>query len=124
MNSFEANQLVLEYMDSLHQLTEFWLTISFAVVVAANYAPKGLDRRFFTLIWTGYLATSIIFMINRINLTYMASTLRFEDSALPQFHPVLGVMGAAGVYLLMIIGTGGVIYYVRSIGRKRVVDGT
>ena len=75
MTEYEVHQMMTEYMNNLHQLTEFWLTISFAVVVAATYAPKALERRFFTLIWIGYLSASVIFLLNRISITYMATAL-------------------------------------------------
>ena len=128
MTAYEIHQMITEYMNNLHQLTEFWLTISFAVVVAATYAPRTLERRFFTLIWIGYLSASVIFLLNRISITYMASALiqnsEVENASLPQFHPFFATAGAAGIYLLMVIGTAGVIYYVRNIGKKHAASDT
>ena len=122
MTEYELGQLVVEYMSVLNQLTEFWLTISFAVVVAATYAPARLEQKFFTLIWSGYLAASLIFFFNRINLTYtvvtMANSSREAGVSIPEYHPVFGLLGAGGIFLLMLVGTLGVVYYVRNIGRK------
>ena len=123
MTEYELGQLVVEYMSVLNQLTEFWLTISFAVVVAATYAPARLEQKFFTLIWSGYLAASLIFFFNRINLTYtvvrMANSGREAGISIPEYHPVFGLLGAGGIFLLMLVGTLGVVYYVRNIGRRR-----
>lgn len=110
----------IEYLNTMNQLTEFWLTISFAVVVAATYSPDRLERKFFTLIWTGYLAASIILVLNRINLTFMAYSLISSNTKTDTFYiPVVGTMAGLGNFLLMILGTVGVIYYVRKIGQKR-----
>ena len=123
MTEYELGQLVVEYMSVLNQLTEFWLTISFAVVVAATYAPARLEQKFFTLIWSGYLAASLIFFFNRINLTYtvvrMANSSQEGGFSVPEHQPVFGLLGAGGIFLLMLVGTLGVVYYVRNIGRKR-----
>ena len=128
MTEYEVHQMITEYMNNLHQLTEFWLTISFAVVVAATYAPKALERRFFTLIWIGYLSASVIFLLNRISITYMATALiqnsNMEEAVLPHFHPFFATAGAAGIYVLMVVGTAGVIYYVRNIGKTHAVSDT
>ena len=122
MTEYELGQLVVEYMSVLNQLTEFWLTISFAVVVAATYAPARLEQKFFTLIWSVYLAASLIFFFNRINLTYtvvtMSNSSREAGVSIPEYHPVFGLLGAGGIFLLMLVGTFGVVYYVRNIGRK------
>lgn len=123
MTEYEVGQLIVEYMSVLNQLTEFWLTISFAVVVAATYVPARLEQKFFTLIWSGYLAASLIFFFNRINLTYtvvrMANSSQQAGVSVPEYHPVFGLLGAGGIFLLMLVGTLGVVYYVRNIGRKR-----
>ena len=122
MTEYEVRQSFIEYLNTLNQLTEFWLTISFAVVVAATYAPERLERKFFTLIWVGYLAASIILFLNRINLSMMVFSLLSKstgEGGAPIFQPIIGSLSGGGNFLLMILGTIGVIYYVRNIGSKR-----
>ncbi len=122
MTEYEIRLTFIEYLNTMNQLTEFWLTISFAVVVAATYAPGRLERKFFTLIWIGYLAASVVLILNRINLTLMAASLVSSniDAGAPThtFNPVIGSIAGGGNFLLMIIGTVGVIYYVRNIGKE------
>ena len=128
MTEYEVRQSFIEYLNTLNQLTEFWLTISFAVVVAATYAPERLERKFFTLIWVGYLAASIILFLNRVNLSLMVFSFitanTGEEGSTPIYQPVFGSLSAGGNFLLMIIGTVGVIYYVRNIGSKRASKST
>ena len=122
MTEYEVGQTFIEYLNTLNQLTEFWLTISFAVVVAVTYAPERLERKFFTLIWAGYLAASVILFLNRINLSLMLISLVSTNTkagvTTPFFQPIIGSMAGGGNFLLMIIGTAGIIYYVRNIGKK------
>ncbi len=128
MNEYELGQTFIEYLNTLNQLSEFWLSISFAVVVAATYTPERLERKFFTLIWVGYLAASLIIFINRINLSLMLSVFISEYAkagAPPPFiQPTMGIMAGVGNFLLMIFGTAGVVYYVRNIGKKRARQNT
>ncbi len=128
MNEFELGQTFIEYLNTLNQLSEFWLSISFAVLVAATYAPERLERKFFTLIWVGYLAASIIIFINRINLSLMLNAFIYEYAkagAPPPFiQPAMGIMAGGGNFLLMIFGTAGVVYYVRKIGKERARQNT
>ena len=122
MTEYEVRQSFIEYLNTLNQLTEFWLTISFAVVVAATYAPERLERKFFTLIWVGYLAASIILFLNRINLSLMVFSLLSKsigEGETTFYQPIFGSLAGGGNFLLMILGTVGVIYYVRNIGSKR-----
>ena len=128
MNEFELGQTFVEYLNTLNQLSEFWLSISFAVVVAATYAPERLERKFFTLIWAGYLAASIIIFINRINLSLVLAAFisEYAEAGVPPFfiHPTIGSIAGVGNFLLMIFGTAGVVYYVRNIGKKRAFQST
>ena len=123
MTEYELGQTFIEYINTLNQLSEFWLSISFAVVVAATYAPDRLERKFFTLIWVGYLAASTIIFLNRINLSLMLFALISENAEAGKpsvfIQPTIGSLAGAGNFLLMILGTFGIVYYVRNIGRKR-----
>ena len=126
MTEYELGQTFIEYINTLNQLSEFWLSISFAVVVAATYAPERLERKFFTLIWVGYLAASIIVFLNRINLSLMLFAFISENTkagaAPPPINPIIGPMAGGGNFLLMLLGTVGVVYYVRNIEKKRAAS--
>lgn len=119
MTEYELNQLLTEYTETLNQLTEFWLTISFGVIVAATYIPNRLSGKFHKMLFYGYLFTSLIFLSGRANFTYMAFEVgnRITEHGFEpiRFHPFFGTTTSVGIFLLMIFGSIGILFYIRQM---------
>ena len=122
MTEYELNQILAEYTATLNQLTEFWLTISFGVIVAATYIPNKLGGRFHNMLMYGYLCTSLIFLSGRANFTHMALEIGYRIEELGyeplNFHPFFGPATSIGVFLLMIFGSIGILLYIRHMSRS------
>jgi hypothetical protein len=122
MTEYELNQIIAEHTSTLNQLTEFWLTISFGVIVAATYIPNKFGRRFYNMLFYGYLCTSLIFLSGRANFTYMsyeigARLLEFGYEPIP-FHPFFGAATSIGIFLMMTLGSIGILTYIRYVSRS------
>jgi hypothetical protein len=122
MTEYELNQILAEYTHTLNQLTEFWLTVSFGVIVAATYVPSKIGSKFHNMLLYGYACASIIFVFGRANFTFMAIEIgnRMEEMGYEplKFHPFFGPATSIGIFLVMVFGSIGVLFYVRHASKS------
>ena len=127
MTEYEMMLLINEYMSTLNQFTEFWITISFAVVVAATYAPSNLGANYSNMLFYGYLAVSIILVCGRTN--WLFAIYKLSQRVIDQGYPypgssLFGSVAGAGIFLMMFFGTIGVLFYTRKAIQTNISKNT
>lgn len=117
MTEYELHQMIAQSIDTLHSLNEFWLTISFAVVVAVTYAPKVLTRVYTAILFYGYLAAATSFILARFNVAYVVTKyvqqLQGAGYDTPPHANPIALVSTVGIYLIMVVGTIAILYYIK-----------
>jgi hypothetical protein len=116
VTEYGVNYLVSEIAMHSREITEFWLACSFAVIVAATYAPEKLDKKFYRFIGTGYFVSSLVFVMLRISHFMLARERLLESPFHDGQSSGYYLQGVAGtlLLLLMVFGTVAVLYYLKS----------
>ena len=121
MTEFELGSLISEASLYSSGIFEFWLTLSFAAVVAATFAVEKLHRNYMRLLIVGYLLASIFFLLTRIYIASQILDLMQQLDAAgydsSRFDSTLGLVVAAYAPILHILGTIGVVIYMFKANR-------
>lgn len=115
MTEYEVNYLLSELAAHQRELVEFWLTCSFAVIVASTYAPDKIVMKFYRIMSIGYLANSFLLISLKIGHMMRAGEIASESAAHTGQNTSNYVTGVSGLLLmlLMICGTFAVLHYLK-----------
>ena len=126
MTEFEIRALIYEEVQIAAGEFEFWVTASFAVIVAAYYAFRHLEPELQrTVVWL-YLATASVFIIRWFVSIYK---MYEYNVALVELGVNVGLqIGAALATFvqtgLMLLGTFAVISFLKRMGKSNGVSDT
>lgn len=126
MTEYELNTLIMLAAEKSGDVMEFWVSVSFAVVVASFFISKKLNVKIFKIM--GFLyALSSIFMAS----IYVGSALRanhyFEQLLklgfdASHFDNLAGFTTIVMAPLLFFGGTGGTLYYMAFCAKATIAD--
>jgi len=128
MTEYELHQMIGQSIDTLHSLNEFWLTISFGVVVAVTYAPKLLTRAYIAIIFYGYLAAATSLILGRFSVSYVVTKyvqqLQGAGYDNPPHANPIALLSTIGIFFIMVLGTVTILYYIKKITKNNVQSST
>ena len=111
---YDLQYTVVALMDSTFQ---FWLSASFAVIIATHFAAEKLSRLVRRLVSTLYLTATILFLTRVMHVGYQFFSyndmLIAEGLAPFPSHPAARVIISVGMLTIMVLGTIGTLYYMR-----------
>ena len=115
MSEFELTNLIHLSTERSANLLQFWLTASFAVVMASYFGGDKLNGLMFKLVATLYMLASVTFLCSSIDgaVQYTEYMKRMAEQGYEtaQFDSVYGWIAGIGMLSLYVIGTLGVLYY-------------
>ena len=115
MTEYEIGSLLSETFDHSSGIFEYWMTLSFAAVVAAAFAAEKLHRNYIKLLAFGYLLASLFLFLVRIYSSLQAIDLLEKLEAgghdTTRFDNYFGMFVGVYAQVLHIIGTFGVLVY-------------
>ena len=121
MTEYEIGSLLSETFDHSSGIFEYWMTLSFAAVVAAAFAAEKLHRNYIRLLAFGYFLASLFLFLVRIYSSLQAldllemleaggyDTTRFDNS--------FGLLVGVYAHVLHVIVTFGVLVYMLRVNR-------
>jgi len=107
---------VIEAQDRLY---EFWLTGTFAVIIAAHFTSERMSKQLFALLIITYISFAVATM-----LRFLATDARLSDAQdlIREIDPgainPFGAFAVASIPISFLIGTVGTIFYLVSSYRK------
>ena len=107
---------VIEAQDRLY---EFWLTGTFAVIIAAHFTSERMSKQLFALLIITYISFAVATM-----LRFLATNARLSDAQdlIREIDPgainPFGAFAGASIPISFLIGTVGTILYLVSSYRK------
>ncbi len=115
MTEYEVNYLLSELAVHQRELVEFWLTCSFALIVASTYAPDKIVIKFYRIMSVGYLVSSFLLVSLKIGHMMRAWEIASESAAHTGQNASNYVTGVSGLFLLLLMacGTFAVLYYLK-----------
>lgn len=122
MSEFELHVLITDHLRDMHGMIEFWVSATFAVIVARFVAVDRLSRRVLWVMAVLYaMATLLSFtrymlLVNRVGI-YQAELARLGLAPFEQPQPLAGTMA---VLVLGLYGAGTVaaIYFLLGAGGR------
>jgi uncharacterized membrane protein YfcA len=123
MTEYELGSLISEAYDYSSGLFEFWMTLSFAAIVAGAYAGEKLHRSYLRLLAFGYFFASLFLYLVRLHVAFQATDLigQLEASGYDStrydnlFSLAIGLYGQ----VLHIFGTLGILAFMLKPVRER-----
>jgi hypothetical protein len=126
----EMNQIYENLYSALAQAdstTQLWVSLTFAVIVAVHLGAEKIEQKTFKLIAFLYGLFSIVAVIRYIAGAYqilhyqeLLITLNFEPWPIPN---VFGMMIGIGTFILILVGSLGTLWFIRSNMKvSRVID--
>ena len=118
MTEYEMNSLLLESTASYGGVLEFWVSISFAVVVASFFTSKQLNRKVIRLMTFLYILSSL-FLASLYISTAIRTNHYYQDMISAGFdvshfdHPV-NFITLFLIFLLFVGGSCGTVYYLHT----------
>ena len=113
--------LISEAFQYSSGIFEFWLTLSFAAVVAAAFAAEKFSGNYIKLLTFGYLLASVFLFLVRLYIAFQIVSLMeklteagFDSS---RFDTLFGLVVSIYAQILHIAGTIGVVIYMSHINR-------
>ena len=104
---------------------EFWLSATFAYILAFHFAGNNMSTYFVRMLQALYIMSVLVFVMNWFNSGMLAlSMMELIESGNPDMvvRPIGGSVGPAFIVLLMVCGTAGALIYSIRMG-KRASDG-
>jgi hypothetical protein len=126
MTEYELNTLLLATTEGYGGVLEFWVSISFAVVVASFFTSKQLNRNVIGLMTFLYMLSSL-FLASLYIATALKSSHYYQIMSSAGFdvshfdHPV-NFITLSLIFLLFIGGTFGTVFYMRTCVRDSGVQ--
>ena len=112
---YDALYSALALTDSILQI---WITLTFAVIVSTYVAGKRFDRYVYGLVSALYGFASFVLLTRFVSAAYQAfyykdllAAKNFEPWPVPNF---VSVIIGAGTFILIVAGTLGTLWFVRS----------
>jgi hypothetical protein len=118
MTEYELNTLLLATTEGYSSVLEFWVSVSFAVVVASFFTSKQLNRKVIGLMTFLYILSSL-FLASLYIATAVKSNHYYQKMFSAGFdvshfdHPV-NFITISLIFLLFVGGTFGTVYYMRT----------
>jgi hypothetical protein len=126
MSEFELTNLIYLSSERSANILQFWLTASFAVVMASYFGGDKLNGLMFKLVATLYVLASVTFVCSAISgsvqFTEYMKRMAEQGYETDQFNNIYGWIAGIGMLSLFVIGTIGVLFYLRWAFRHRNDD--
>lgn len=125
LSQAEIYQILFSALSTVDSILQIWLTITFAVLVAAFLAGKHINQFMYILISSLYGLASIVLITRFVSaavLMFHFQNLLVMSGYKPWPVPnLIGVIIAVGTFLLFFGGTIGTIWFARSTRIAAVV---
>ena len=126
MSESDLNNLIYSAMGMATSLFQFWLSASFALAMVAYFAGDKLNGLMLKLASTIYLLASVVLIFGWFSFAfqineYMTMMVR-QGYETTHFDNIFGMLHGIGILSVFVIGTLGVLYYLRWTFRHRSDD--
>lgn len=117
MSTAEYYQLSIELISLYNWTFEFWLTISFAFVIAVHFVSQKATRRLLDLMMVIYAVSSALFTfrfaLGTISAGKLTEDMMLKGIPAPPFsvEPWQGLLVLSTMFTLMIVGSTAALYY-------------
>ena len=122
MTEYELNALLIMTAEKAGEILEFWVSVSFAVVVASFFISKQINLQIFRIMGLLYFLSSIfmgsIYVGASLRANYYFSqldTLGFETS---HFDSPVNYVTLVFAFILFFGGMGATLYYLKHCAAK------
>jgi hypothetical protein len=117
MSEYELNSLIFELFRDMDSMMEFWITATFAVVVAVFVGRGNLSPRMLIVIASVYLVASLQWglrwaVLLRRSLHYREELMRLGHPDIPTDPVLIGTVTAL-IAIMVLVGISAVIIFVR-----------
>ena len=119
MPELELHQLVFDAIEISNGAFEFWITITFAALVAGYYTFSGLTRGHQHIALILYGSVALVFIMRWFNATNIIFVYMTETAELGEVFPMTHLSTPAWVLqtFVMIFGSLATIAFLRTKGR-------
>lgn len=109
MTEAELIEALMSITEAFNTVFEFWLSITFAFVMAIHFTSTNLSSRLYKYLFIMYTSASIIFVFRAAGLSFSGVRLgnRMAEAGYESISsfPFQSQIIAVSIFLLMIIGT-------------------
>ena len=115
MTAYELTSLIYEIFRDMDSMMEFWISATFAVVVAVFVAREHLSRAMLMMILGLYVAASVMFALRwvvflRRTFHYREELIKLTGSDIPTDDVLVGVIVVLIISIFM-LGIGATSYF-------------
>ena len=118
MSESELISTYLQTLDAVNSNFEFWLSATFALIIAFYFASERISNRMYRIILFLYISTSALMFgrLIEIGLTNESVRAQFEELDTKTYISCIAANTVFGVafWLIMILGTIGTVLFVVS----------
>ena len=118
MSESELISTYLQTLDAVNSNFEFWLSATFALIIAFYFASERISNRMYRIILFLYISTSALMFgrLIEIGLTNESVRAQFEELDTKTYISSIAANTVFGVafWLIMILGTIGTVLFVVS----------
>ena len=105
---------------------QFWISITFAVIVATHFVGKRIGRTMYVLMTSLYALVSLISIARYLGasarmILYTNALREGGEWPVPWIYTVVA---GYGTFLLLVLGTFGTLYFMYTVRRDASDDGT
>ena len=117
MTEYELNTLIILSAEKSGDILEFWVSISFAVVVASFFISKQINLKIFKIMGLLYFLSSIfmaaIYVGAALRANYYFSQLMAQGMERGHFDNPVNLVTLLFAFLLFFGGTSATLYYMK-----------
>jgi hypothetical protein len=122
MTEYELNALLLESTEAFSGVLEFWVSISFAVVVASFFTSKQLNRKVIRLMTFLYILSSMflasLYMAAAVRTSHYYQAMNSAGYDASHFDNPMNYITLFLMLVLYVGGTCGTVFYLRACVRN------
>ena len=127
MTEYELNALIILSAEKSGEILEFWVSISFAVVVASFFISKQINLKIFKIMGFLYLLSSVfmaaIYVGAALRANYYFSQLVVQGLEKGHFDNPVNYVTLLFAFLLFFGGTCGTLYYMKYCANDKRFEG-
>ena len=116
MNESEVHEQIVANIELINASFEFWITGTFAVLVACHFAAEKISPYLYRLIALLYSLLTLTTLLRLFNGTYAAAEYiqRLSELGLPPYpNTIVGAAGPVAHFFMIVIGFFGTLIFAK-----------